>query len=247
MRRALFVISLFLIACLCLARAQDMSLTGVGGSISNPSGNNFTPTVILNQFNSSIASGSHTSNSSADIPVNSLVCVLIGAQTGGSSETVSSVADSGGLNTYSKYGQETAPTASFFSIELWCSVTTHDLPSGSNWTVTMTSGHSYSPIVIKSTANGGLDQKAGASNAGTSVSVSTSTLAQANELIIAATYPSGSFGGFTEGSGFTGLVSNTGANAVDLSYKNTSSTTAVTYNPSWVSSVSVTALISAIK
>lgn len=207
------------------------------------------PTVILSSYNTAVTSGVATAATSADAPAGSLVCLVVSVQAN-SAATVSSVTDTatGGSNSYSQIVSKTGG-GGFQTTALWCSVTTHDLPSSSTFTATLSNGAlSYSPFGFYSNATAGTDQtNSGNCSTCTTVSLATGSLAQAAELVIANLEPDNAPGTYTEASGFTSLNPSQNATFGDIAYQITSSTSAVTFAPSWTNSRNPTVIIASFK
>jgi hypothetical protein len=209
-----------------------------------------TPILIGNQENSPT-----TITTSVDAPAGSLIVVAVGCWDNQNS-TIISVTDSA-LNTYDIAVQATAPSVSAPCGIAYCLNSTNDLPSGG--TITITQSGLVQAILgawIVSGANGGLDAAPAGVTPGagaSSVSISTGTLAQANEIVFGFVTTSQSISVLSNPSGFTELWNNTATppgpidNTMAFSYNIVSSTSTVTYNPSWTSAVNVASVMASFK
>jgi hypothetical protein len=204
-----------------------------------------TPTQLF--AGSNLTSG-NPQTTTADAPIGSLIVVLIAAWNS-SNGTVSSVTDSAG-NTYTLAAQGAAtvgipyPSAIYFS-----SNTPNDLPNGGTITVTNSGAvnQSYGAWSV-SGCNGGLDTHTTGNASGvTSSSLSTGALAQANEIVFGTTSTAGSLSGLANSAGFTEIAFAPSGNAMAGAYDVVSSTSSVTYNPSWSGSITVAQVLASFK
>lgn len=204
------------------------------------------PTVLIDDLSTSILVGNPTGNTVASASIGNLVCAML-APTGVTSAVGGTLVDSAG-NSYSMVVESSDGV--HIATSLWCDVITSSLPTNSTFTFSGVGGH-YFLEAVSSNASGGTD-KTSTSNVvlGTTVTTSTGTLSQAKELVLAGIFwtvnPSS---GFTEPSGFTtlttGSVEQNGQG--DFAYHISSTTSSVTYNPTWTGNSTGTAFIASFK
>lgn len=193
-----------------------------------------TPTVFINQLQSSISSGSNSAATGSDIPAGSTIFVAL-TNNGQPNEAISTLADSGagGGNSYLQAVQNAA-TASIFSCAIWyCLNTTVDLPVGSTFKVTTALGQYGICVIVVTGAKGGLDKTANVAqtSANTGPSLANNPLTQAIEILLGVYNSTNTFGSFTEASGWTSLGTVAASGLPGFAYLIVSSTSGGTYNP----------------
>lgn len=242
MRRSLIAISMFLAGCLCLARAQDMSLMGVGGNINTGGLIPYAVTVLYN--NGAVHTSGSTVATTADSPKNSLLVVICSNESPDSALTGVTTSPA---NTFMQAAQSTT-TSGYYNTAIYYSANlSADFPSGSTITCAA-SGHSYAIAAFSVNDNNAspLDKNASSTVNSTTVSISTGTLSAAKEAVFATSSWSVGISSFSEASGFTQITgSPTTYNSAgyDVAYKATSSTGSVTYNPSNATTNNIAAAI----
>lgn len=201
------------------------------------------PTKLFSAAFVNVVSGLPSTGTSVDAPAGSLIVVALLNQV--QNQGVSSLVDSAG-NTYTQ-AESSALSLSYYSTSIWyCSNTLNDLPSGGTFTPTTTGGATvFIQAVAVSGANGGLDQTATENVTGTGFSLSTGALASASEIAFGAWNPSNLFGTYTEGAGFTTIIADNGF--IVFSYDIVSTNTAITWAPSWTSSVAASPVLATFK
>jgi hypothetical protein len=194
--------------------------------------------VAIGATNSGGTIASISATTTAAAPVGSVILVALGAQASGT-------AVSDGTNTYTKVKTQSGDAGGYV-IDLWASgVLTAQLPAGTSITATIASSNrnfisvSYVTNLYSATA----DKTAGASfNGAASGSASTGALGQAAELVIGLVFGASQVTGtktITEGSGFTSIdavngFGDQGSDAsYDFAYQVVSSTSSVSYSPSF--------------
>lgn len=164
-----------------------------------------------------------------DAPIGSLI--VVAGTTGSINCTLTGLTDSAG-NTYAIV-QASAQSLNFGGGLQWV-ITSVDVPSGSSFTATTSSGQWYLGGSWKvSGAQGGIDKSfSGTTNNVANISQATGTLASASQIIfghvalaVSAT--------ITESTGFTNLIGAGASGFNSTGYDIVSATTTVTYNPSW--------------
>lgn len=203
-----------------------------------------TPTTILTGgFAGAVGPPYTTAGTSAPAPAGSTIAISFAPYDSAGVPFVTAVIDSVG----NVYFQEAATSAyavsgGFSSTALWvCVNASNTLPASGTFTASGTwssaIGISIGTAFYFTGPNGGSDQSAVATNTGlvTTLSVGpTGSLATPSDIVIAVAGSRSSFGTWTEGSGFTTL-SNAGADVT--SYQLVSSTSPITWSPSWVNAV----------
>jgi hypothetical protein len=205
-----------------------------------------TPTSIgVNSFSGTVSGSSITMTTSAAITAGNLV-VLIIALGSTSAPSVSSISD--GTNSYTKAWGTT--TGTNVTLECWYKENASGVGSGATVTATLSGAmsgasegwvlHGFQVAGAKTSASLDVAPAPSTSNS-TTPSVATGTLAQANEIVFAASYNNNGNVGYTESSGFTNLYSGGGAigKSVGIGYKITSVTTTSTYQPTWASTAAI--------
>lgn len=195
---------------------------------------------------------SPTHKSTVDAPIGSLICAFLGPWN--NNTTVSTFGD-GTANSYTLF-QPPATTA-MEGCTLAYSFTTVDVPVNSSFTATTGDGGGYffsgafkvSGIVSSSPLD--TSQKTITAVAGTSLSLSTGTLLQPGELIVAfANSVSATFGASLDVAGFTTYDPNVeGSFSFTISYRinPVPATTSITWNPSWPTSATYAAVLASFK
>ena len=235
MRRLIFAVAMMLFASSCYAQMLTMGAgtpkTSSGGATCGT-----TPIQILGPSASTVSGAAAAVTSTVDAPAGSTVVVAIDIATVNNQAFVG-VADTP-TNSYTLV--QPAAAAGTTNAAIGYSVnTTHDLPIGSQWTVTTGGGNYYIKGAWITCTAGVLDKSVTINQAtpGTSASLSSGTLSIANETAFGYVYMlgSGSGGGtLTTGSGFTDLQNDS---YTDVGYLiQSGSTTSITYAPSWTSS-----------
>lgn len=201
-----------------------------------------TPASVYNNFVTGTTGTSDTYTTTGTVATGDLVVIAVAQNQAATARTVSSVADSAG-NTYTQ-----ATTSGLIGSQaegsLWYKANATAMAIGGTITVTWSGATSalnakaVQAIKISTgIAASPLDkvQNAG-SVSSSSASLVTATLSQANEIAIgvSAVFP-GTQPAYTQPSGFTNALTLavTGNGPVNLDYKVTSATTAVTYAPAW--------------
>lgn len=218
---------------------------------SPPPGTIGTPTVVGTLGTSPGTYSSVGLTTTATITTGNMIGVCIGMNTT-NTVTVSSVSD--GINTYTKANQQTVSPNT--DIELWYAANVVGVGSGATLTINLSgsTGASSGVSVVAAQDTGiasvPLDQIVGASSgSGTSLSASTGTLAQSSELVLGCSFqvPTSTYFG---ASGFTNssrVAAPSGNGTAWLDYEVVSSTSPVTYNPSWTSTGRIGAIVGTFK
>ncbi|MGC9602819.1 MAG: hypothetical protein ABSE76_03755, partial [Minisyncoccia bacterium] len=133
---------------------------------------------------------------------------------------------------YSQAVQSPTINGALNSAIFYC-VTTTDLPAGSTFTVTTANGQYMISAMAVIGANGGLDKTASTNitTNSTSASLTTGTLATANEIVVGAVTCSCGWGATTNATNFS-IIGNGGYYPWGQ-YQVVNSTTPVVFNPSW--------------
>ena len=174
-------------------------------------------------------SGSAVGSTGVDAPVGSVIVIAL--QSADFDANFTSFTDSAG-NTYAL---EMSPVNGSYNCAAiaYCANTTHDLPIGSSFTaITSDAGQWYlQGGYAVSGANGGVDVTMSANGASATPSLSSGTLAQANEILFGLVQSADNVEQtFTESPGFTNLYG-AGAGFSMMGYDTVSATTSVTYAP----------------
>lgn len=197
--------------------------------------------VAIGVTAAAVASGS-SFTTTANASAGSLIVVALWNRT--MTEAITSVTDSAG-NTYTRAAANTTLVQ-----ELWYCANCLNLPSGGTITAT-TPTDSYhanaiaasgvaaaSPVDVTSLSNNVASQ--------TSVSLASGTLAASNEMLVGMTrIAAGSYGTYTQASGFTASASSLARAA--FAYRVVTSNASVTYGPSWVNAQTTSGLLVSFK
>lgn len=199
---------------------------------------NFLPDVFP------INSGSATSGSTASVPANALVFANI--ITTGGNDSFTSVTDNHG-NTYNVIQTTDASNA---AIGLMWLVVPSSLPTGTTLTAVTSDGSQWGvgEAFYTTNATGGADVHSvhndDSSNGTSSLSLSTGSLGETSEIIIGVFNTSGNGVTWTESSGFTTLHNDT---FNITSYQVVSSSSSVTWNPSFTATGPFNCILGAFK
>lgn len=209
-----------------------------------PAGGIGTPVKIADTGGTGVASGSGVTTT-VTAPAGSLIVVGV-LQWSVTGATITGVSDSAG-NTYTQAEQNTGG-GSDYPCSLWyCSNAPNTLTSGGTITATTSSGTYVLSAIYVASANNGLDPAHTHTVSGgpTNVTISTGTLAQANEIVFGVSQPDNAGGGHTGASGFTSI---TEFNEGSFQYKIVNSTASVTYSIDYNGTSShISAVIAAFK
>lgn len=182
------------------------------------------------QYNS-VAGTSETFTTTQNLVAGNHACVATYAQ-GISNPVTTGVSD--GTNTYLRVVFSASGT---HYASIWCVSSAVAVSSGATVTVTSSAGGNGMTFVAFQWSGGqsgsAVDQALTATPTSASPSITTGTLAQANELVVGWINVEGT-PAYTKGAGFTQLVQLTNAGTseiLSLEYKIVASTTAVTWNP----------------
>lgn len=199
-----------------------------------------------------VSTGAMTTTATA--PAGSLVVVGVSLNTN-NGVTAASMSD--GTNTYTKI-DTTGIFGAVAEVSFWYSVLAAPLTSGATITVTFNvattgavNGFNISAAYVTGLIGAPLDKFAHVSaTTGTSLSIATGTLTQANEIVFG-------FGGDTSGSpstvyngasGFTNINKSGSANGVTaLDFQTVAATTTVTFGPSWAAATRMGAVVASFK
>ena len=199
------------------------------------------------------ATNQFTFTTSAAIPVGTLALVAIGMNGAGTPVTVSSVSD--GVNNYTR---ATSTNSGSDLVELWYVANAAARASGSTITITFsatyggsgygTASAAYVPNVATVTP---LDKIAAQATTGTTPSISTGTLTNANEIVIGVSFNDDSNPSFTEdaGNGWTNtnLTGSAAGSRSALSYIIVSTTASKSWAPVWGTSGTLLSLLASFK
>lgn len=192
-----------------------------------------TPVQLATFVANNISGNSITTT--VDAPAGSLIIVFVSAWAG-TNGTATTVIDSAS-NTYTLAVQNVATVGQPYPGAIfYCLNSANDLPIGGTVTVSNSGSINQNVGIWKvSGANGGLDAINKTFSSGTSLSISTGTLTSSSEIVFGGVGTAGSMTGYTIGSGFTELFFGfTGSmSAAGFGYQIVSSTTSVTWAPSW--------------
>lgn len=199
-----------------------------------------TPVGLGSGSNSTIGGTTVALTLGTAIVAGDLVVVAIGSDHNpGSSGVVSSVTD--GTNTYTLAGTAKGTSAQA-SVELWYCANCAAVASGSitaTFGATIQSGRSKMIAAARVTGvaiASALDKSANSTASGTTPTVSTGTLAQANEIIFSVDFTLSTTSGYTVSTSgaFTSLYYfQTATDSLGFVYKTVSATTSITNNPTW--------------
>jgi hypothetical protein len=193
--------------------------------------------VLLGTASSSTGVTTLVVTTGADAPVGTLLTVFV-LEAGASAITI---ADSAG-NTWTAGYDLAAATPTFKQVKEFWSVLANDLPLGGTITVTFASSHSGIVVAIATSGIGASPsniQGAGVNSTTTTPSISTGTLATANQIIFGVVgVNSGAGRTFTEPGAFTQIANVATGDLLHVAYAIVSSTGSVTYNPVPSASVS---------
>jgi hypothetical protein len=178
-------------------------------------------------FNSGASSGALTT-----VAAPSGCLIIVGLGNAASAATITSLVDSNN-NTYHTSIQGTADTNMPNGCIAWF-INANPIPINTALTATTTTGQWNIDGMWKILgATGGLDKSfTGQSQTGTSLSQATGTLINPNEIIFGQITMAGGVT-FSESSGFTNLFGAGPSSNGGIGYQIVSSTTGVTYAPSW--------------
>jgi len=202
--------------------------------VNGPGSNITTPIRIASD--SGVASGSPITTT-VDAPAGSLIVVVAYAWASDDA-LITGVTDNAG-NTYTQAVQPPAAVGVFNAAIFYCQNTPHDLPVGGHITVTMASGTYAADVYVVQNANNGvgpIDFNNTTSDV-TGVTLSTGALSEAPAIVFGALNFSTSLGTITHPN-FTSLSSNE-----EVDYLITTTTDAVIYSPSWVTSQQVSSVL----
>ena len=212
-----------------------------------------TPTSLGSFRSSNNPTSSNTFTTSTNLPGGA--CAFVWFAGGGNSSQafhVSSVSD--GTNTYSQaYGIQNTSGANI-DVELWIAPNCLAVSSGATITVSLSaspggsgSGCNIGAFYVTGLASIPTDKTANSLSNTATPSVTTGTLSQANEIVFGSSFNEDATPSYTESSGFTNLFASiaSAGQAAALSYQIVSSTSSVTYAPTWSATgiVSVTTII----
>jgi hypothetical protein len=195
-----------------------------------------TPVLCFNGLG--FVTGGSPNTLSAAISAGSLIVVAF--YNANPDVTMTSVTDSSGTNTYTIV--QTPAVSGIYNVGFAYCV---NCPAGLTTSSTITiSGNCEAAVFSISGANGGEDQSvtnnyAAQGSADTTLNMTTGTLGSASEIAFAIwqSLESSNPTSWTESTGFTNLLAGTGTsvtgNGLGLAYDIVSSTTAITYAPSW--------------
>jgi hypothetical protein len=155
--------------------------------------------------------------------------------------TVTGVSD--GTNTYTNVPGATINDGANFDLEFWYIANAAAVGSGASITATLSgattgsNGYAGQAYRVSGVSAAPLDQDEEQLATTANPTVTTGTLAQANEIAFGCSYQVGGNNTATEDAEFTTLEATTAVGAVAgkvlVSYKITTATTALTYNPTW--------------
>lgn len=201
-----------------------------------------TPTSLGSNSSQSSTNSTITITTSAAITAGNLAVAFFSFGSGG--PTVSSVSD--GTNTYTLAVRQKSASGNFTD-EIWYKENASAVSSGATITATLSASTTggfgfaaYAAQVSGIATSSSLDKTASSNTNSTSPSVSTGTLSQSSEIVFASSSVNagGNTCAYTEASGFTNLFKLYSQSQEDcaVAYQIVSSTSSVTYNPSWSNS-----------
>lgn len=236
------IASLFALVLVGVAQPQSVMFPGPGISFSTSTPIGTPATLGFVGPSGSVSSIALT----ASAAIQSADLVVCGIQYDSASQSVSSISD--GTNSYAKILRETAGSTA--TVELWYKANATAVASP---TITATlSGAIGTPAMqcgrVSGVQSTPLDQSNGATGSGTTASVATGTLAQANEIAWGYMMGRGTFTETPPGS-WTNINHGNSANPQTsaLDSITVAATTAVTYNPTMSGSVTWSAIIATFK
>lgn len=205
-----------------------------------------TPQKLILVSNS--ANSTHVTVTST-APAGSLIVVACACWSS-TNGVVSSVTDSQG-NSYTIVQNAAAASVPYPGAIAYCLNSASTLTSGIDWiSVTSTAVSQSTGAWSMSGANSGIDVSIPTTGFGIKgKTISTGTLAQNNEIIFGLTATAGNLSGFTNSAGFTELafgIAGSG-NAFGFAYDIVSSTSSVSYSPTWTNNNNVALVLVSFK
>lgn len=232
--KKLLVAGFFHVALLCQALAQAIPFPGPGG-VAGPIVIG-TPTSIGTVVSSNGNPATETITTTAAIVSGNLVVVAF-TTASNPLRTITGVSD--GTNTYVK-AFAINDAGPFFDLEVWYKENAAAVSSSASLTATLSgtaagsNGFGGAAFQVSGIiASSSIDKTATQAAVTASPTATTAALAQANELVVGASYTADSTRTFTEASGYTNLFNFIGGTTsrIGVGYKIVAATTAVTYNP----------------